>query len=265
MDLLVESGLQMARNEQSEWIEWTTHETTKKSLVDHTEREVLEQGEVLVYVGTVKVEGHGSNLPLIKTRAILPLSAHDMANLLMDSSKVKIYNKLSLGRKDVQILGEGTKIVTNLTKPPIAKSSMVSCTMMHSRKLSTLSNLMNDKKHRSQQSKLTTATAIADSKESPPHDTYLVVSRAVPGRIDPDLKDLPRNDILLGVNLLQDIGPNQCIMTAVTHIYSPALPTMLAKSMGVSSAINFVKDIRNACQREFVESTTGTTLTAVAP
>lgn len=237
MDLLADSGLQLARLDQSDWIEWKVHDSTKKLLKDHTERELLEQGEVLVYVGTAKSEGHGSHLPIIKTKALLPLSAHDMANLLMDSSKVQIYNKMSLGRKDVQILAEGTKIVTNLTKPPIAKSSMVSCTLMHSRKLSTASTLQTKK-----QCAQTAATA-----EETPHSTYLVVSRAVPGMIDDDLKDLPRNDILLGVNLLEDVGPNQCIMTAVTHVYSPALPTLLAKSMGVSSAINFVRDIRSAC------------------
>jgi hypothetical protein len=97
--------------------------------------------------------------------------------------------------------------------------------MMHSRKISTLT-----------------------SPNGQPKDSYLVVSRAVPGMIDDELKDLPRNDILLGVNLLEDIGPDECIMTAVTHVYSPALPTMLAKSMGVSSAINFVKDIRKSCE-----------------
>ena len=95
---------------------------------------------------------------------------------------------------------------------------MVSCTMIHSR------------------------TTNDDSND------YFVVSRATPGMVADDIKELPRNDILLGVlNLLQDHGPNECIMTAVTHVYSPALPTILTKKMGVSSAINFVKDIRNSC------------------
>ena len=147
---------------------------------------------------------------------MLPLSAQDMADLLMDSEKVKIYNKMSLGRDDVKVLSEGTKVVCNLTKPPVAKSNMVSCTLMHSRQLSP--------------------------------EKHLVVSRAAPGMIDETMSELARNDILLGVNLLQDNGPNSCVMTAVAHVYSPALPTILAKSLGVSSAINFVKDIRASCK-----------------
>ena len=89
------------------------------------------------------------------------------------------------------------------------------------------------------------------SNTTPYKNGYIVVSRAVPGRMgesdDANLAEMTRNEILLGVNLLQDIGPNQCLMTAVTHVYSPALPAMFAQSTGVSSAVNFVRDIRQSC------------------
>jgi len=230
IDRLVLSGLEMidGRNDNN-WIEWKMHDTTRKLLRDNknSELSILEQGEVMVYIGKAKMEGHGSKLPIIKTKSILPLSSDEMVDLLMDSSKVQIYNKLSVGRTDVQTLGLGdetTKVVCNLTKPPMAKSNMVSCTMMHSRTLG------------------------SEGTSSSPPRCRLVVSRAAPGMLDIKHIDMPRNDILLGVNLLEDIGPNECIMTAVTHVYSPALPTILAKKLGVSSAINFVKDIRNSCK-----------------
>jgi hypothetical protein len=228
VDRLARSGFEMCTQEGStnQWIDFKAHKDTEKLLQEQDMMTALDQGEVLVYIGKAKQEGCGSHLPIIKTKSILPLSAQEMAELLLDSSRVKIYNKLSLGRKDVRILGEYTKIVCNLTKPPIAKSQMVSVTLMHSRPLEEEDQASLDK-----------------NKEG-----YLVVSRAVPGMMDEDLAELPRNDILLGVNLLQDLGPNECLMTAVTHVYSPALPTMLARGMGVSSAINFVKDIRRACQ-----------------
>mmetsp|Transcript_28395 Transcript_28395/g.59484 ORF Transcript_28395/g.59484 Transcript_28395/m.59484 type:complete len:414 (+) Transcript_28395:72-1313(+) len=234
LDLLVSSGLEMAttHNDENDWIEWKMHSSTKKLLEENHNNEmaILEQGEVMVYIGKAKRKGHGSHLPIIKTKSILPLSAEEMADLLLDSSRVKIYNKLSVGRTDVRTLGEGTKVVCNLTKPPIAKSNMVSCTLMHSRRLESGPESSN-----------------ASSSSSSPSSSYLVVSRAVPGMMDDNLLALPRNDILLGVNLLEDRGPNECIMTAVTHVYSPALPTVLAKKMGVSSATNFVRDIRNSC------------------
>ena len=163
---------------------------------------------------------------MVRTQSILPLSASDMADLLLDSSKVQIYNKMSLGREDIRIFSKDTKIVCNLTKPPVAKSRMVSVTFMHKEEL------------------------LPPQNSHDPRPSYLVVTRAVPSLVDPSLSDLPRNDILLGINLLEPVpGGNDdaCQMTAITHVYSPALPMILAKSMGVSSAVNFVKDIRKSC------------------
>lgn len=223
-----DEALKLAASEKkNEWIEWKEHKDTTKLLAETDTMTALDNGEVLVYVGTAKREGYGSELPIIKTKSILPMSAQEMAELLMDSSRVKIYNKMSVGRKDVFQWGENTKVVRNLTKPPMTKSNMVTITMMHSRPLK--------------------------EKDFPllsgPHkEGYLVVSRAVPGIADPEVADLPRNDILFGVNLLQDISPNECLMTAFTHVYSPSIPKMLAQKVGVSSAINFVKDIRKVCE-----------------
>ena len=254
IDSLASFGFGMATQEHNDWVEWKIHDSSRKLLekADNDEMSVLESGEVLVYIGKAKCDGHGSKLPMIKTKSIIPVSSKDMAELLMDSSKVKIYNKMSVGRSDLRVLnnidGENgddtdkthtssTKVVCNLTQPPVAKSKMVSCTLMHSRKLVDSS-----------------PTGSMSSSSSPPSpsspQTHLVVSRAMPGMLslsdDPELLELPRNDILLGVNLLQDLGPNKCLMTTVTHVYSPALPSMLARSMGVTSAVNFVRDIRAA-------------------
>jgi hypothetical protein len=228
VDRFAESALKLAVTEgKNEWVAWTEHKDTTKILEGRDIMSALDDGEVLVYIGKAKKEGYGSELPLIKTKSILPMSAEEMADLLMDSDRVKIYNKLSLGRKDVHQWGENTKVVCNLTKPPMIKSSMVSVTMMHSRPLREKEQALLSGNHR---------------------EGYLVVSRAVPGMIDEDLADLPRNDILLGVNLLQDLGPNECLMTAFTHVFSPSIPKMLAQKLGVSSAIKFVKDIRRVCE-----------------
>jgi hypothetical protein len=223
---LAKSGLYMATQEDNnEWIDWKATKDTEKTLALQDTMSALDQGDVLVYIGKAKREGYGGELPIIKTKSILPLSAEEMADLLMDSSKVKIYNKLSLGRIDLKVLSERTKIVRNLTQPPIAKSKMVSVTLMHARPLQ------------------------EDDQELVGSNTaggFLCVSRAVPGA-DPETCDLQRNDILLGVNLLQELGPNECMMTTVTHVYSPALPKMIATKFGVNGAINFVKDIRAVC------------------
>lgn len=227
VDALAKSGLEMCTQDENSYIEWRQHKDTEKILQEMDRMEALQEGNVLVDVGKAKKEAFGSQLPIIRTQSILPMSAKDMADLLMDSDRVKIYNKMSLGRKDIRIYNERTKIVQNLTQPPVSKSKMISVTLMHARALDEDDKTMLN---------------------SPYTDGYLVVSRAVPGMVEEEFSECPRNDILLGANLLQDIGPNECIMTAVTHVYSPALPTMLARSMGVSSAISFVRDVRGVCE-----------------
>jgi len=254
---------------QQDDVTWTPHGSTTKVLDEyHQDKEAaLKDGNILVYVGTIQKENVvGYGLPMIRTESILPLSAQDMASLLMDSTKVTIYNKLSLGRTDVRILhndptttttttttGKSTKIVRNLTQPPLSKSSMVSVTLMHSRPL-------KDDDPLSTQS---SSSTLSPSKMMTSNQGYVVVSRAVPTMVGTEFKDMPRNDILMGVNVLQDrmvvVGDDQqkqgipsgeCFMTAVTHVYSPMLPKMLAKSMGVTSAVNFVQDIRESCRRQ---------------
>ena len=84
---------------------------------------------------------------------------------------------------------------------------------------------------------------------------YIVVSRAIVGGASQfdntdvvvgNSEKLVRNEILLGVNVLRAIPgqPNKTELTSVTHVYSPMIPLMLAKSAGVKGATDFVRDIR---------------------
>jgi hypothetical protein len=85
-----------------------------------------------------------------------------------------------------------------------------------------------------------------------PKDGYIVVSRAVtggkwaPANNGNSGDKFVRNEILLGVNLLQAIPgePDKTKLTAVTHVYSPMVPLMLAKSAGMKGAVDFVRDVR---------------------
>ena len=84
---------------------------------------------------------------------------------------------------------------------------------------------------------------------------YIVVSRAMTGgewntdnspKSSSSGEKLVRNEILMGINILKPVPgePNKTELTSVTHVYSPMIPVMLAKSAGVKGAIDFVKDIR---------------------
>jgi hypothetical protein len=113
---------------------------------------------------------------------------------------------------------------------------------------------------------------VDDSKDSgttPNHHhppSWLLVSRAVGGVFlndnnnDNDNNDkseedsgntnngkaVGRSEMLLGVNHFQAIPgrPHETLLTTVTHVYSKAIPLMLAERLGVKSAKQFVEDLR---------------------
>jgi hypothetical protein len=234
IEAMTRTGIFMAEKAQNnEWVTWkAADKTTAQAEQEGNEEEVLEEGGVLVYLGKWNKEGYGSNVPVVKSVSIINMSPKEMAELLLDSSRVKTYNKMSIGRKDVRVMQKGvdthdhfghgeTKIVRNITKPPVAKKKMLSVTMMHGRALRPTDGIYEG--------------------------GYVVVSRAV-GDPAVETEDYALSEILLGVNVLRNTGvPNQCRVTAVTHVYSPNLPSMLASRIGVKGAINFVRDIRSVC------------------
>ena len=148
--------------------------------------------------------------------------------------------------------GDGeSKVVRNLTKPPMVSSLIEFVTCMHARKLRPEDTRILDGNNGDIDS--------IGEDESPPGEGYIVVSRAVTGgkwsgstaADDRGSKGkngerLVRNEILLGVNVLRSIpgDPNKTEMTSVTHVYSPMIPAMLARGAGVKGAVDFVRDIR---------------------
>lgn len=197
-------------DEPNEWIDWRS--SMKNSPTS-------EEGGIHVWTGKVSRPGmyYGSDLPIIKTRSIIPLAVEEMVDLLMDSTRIQTYNPWSVGRRDCWVCNNHTKIVKNRVQPPIGSKAMVSTTLLHAR-----------------------------PAKNAGQGAWIVVSRAVGGNCFADDEDetLGRTDILLGVNLLQPLDDASCRMTALTHAYSSTIPNILAERLGVKGAIKFVKDIR---------------------
>jgi hypothetical protein len=214
LDGLSQTGEQLARQDSStNSIDWKIHSSGGVS---------LEDGDVLVWTGKSLKEGYGSAVPWIKTRSIIPLAADEMVELLMDSSRVTTYNPWSMGRIDCWVADPDpvhptrqTKIVKNRVQPPMGAKPAVSVTMLHARPVAV-------------------------------DGTWLAISRATGGNLYPELDQdaVGTSDILLGVNLIQPVDEDSCMLTAVTHAYSAVMPAMLAERLGVKGAIKFVKDIR---------------------
>ena len=121
-----------------------------RASLSHALRNILPADTILIWTAKFNptTNAYGSQLPIIRTRGIVSnMSPYSIASLLMDSKRVKTYNKMSLGREDDVVFQSGidtvdgefgdgeSKIVVNLTKPPLVKKLMEFRTMMHARKL----------------------------------------------------------------------------------------------------------------------------------
>ena len=226
VDDLARMGEQVARTGMPEWMDWKDHTNADSCS--------LEDGDILAWKGRAMGNTYrGSELPIVKTQAIIPhASPAVLADLLMDSSRVQTYNPWSVGRIDVWVKPHNggsddnssiTKIVRNKTQPPYGGKPLIATTLLHQRKLKD-------------------------------NDAILVVSRAVGG--PPPEPNVGVSDILLGVNLLEPHGNgNGTLLTAVTHVYSSAIPTLLAQRVAVKSAKQFVEDLRKATAPSAKKST----------
>ena len=272
---------------------------------------LMNEDQTLVWTGKfihtknkmITDQGYGSNLPLVKTISIIPLSPRKFAELLMDSNLVQSYNKMSLGRKDVVVFQQGVdtkgdassssststsssssssfaldgeaKIVRNVTKPPMSKKLMEFVTLMYARKLNKHDNVNagyfgggplnksndNDNDNGTGSSYIVVTRAVSGgrwsvSNQGQGNNNDGVTTRGGSSHDEENEQkasdeEMTRSEILLGVNLLRSIPgePNKTEVTAVTHVYSPSVPTMLAGTVGVKGAVDFVKDIRALCSK----------------
>lgn len=180
--------------------------------------------EILVWTGSFDHGFFGSEIPAIRAAGVVETSSKKLMELLVDSTRVKEYNKMSLGRQDLVTFGgnleeEGpfgksiTKVMKSESKPPM---------------LSVLA-----------------LTTVMQAKQLPDGSGYLIVSRAVhrPGK-----DDVSTTEIVMGVNLILDFdtdgGEERCLMINVNHLRSSNVPMYVAKKLAVTSAQKFINDIR---------------------
>eukprot|EP00977_Amphora_coffeiformis_P021271 scaffold9129_cov150-Amphora_coffeaeformis.AAC.1 len=259
------------------WIEWKQHSTVVDNDNNHNNNNNSYDPTITVYKGTSRVAvttGYGAAAPWIKTVAMIPhMTPHDMVQLMMDSTRVKTYNAWSTGRVDLWTAQHHhhrhhhhhqndknshnhnnnnnnnnhknnhdnndasqqehwiTKIVRNRTQPPMGAKPMVATTLLHARPYGNNNSNNSDNDNNTQ--------------------SWLLVSRAIGGTYFDDNDDNNNNggatsEMLLGVNLFEAVPGVGTRMTAVTHIYSRSIPSVLAERLGVKSAIQFVKDMRGA-------------------
>ena len=187
-----------------------------------------EENDVLVWSGTWSHKYYGHDLPAIRCEAIVNMSPKDLANLLVDSDRVKEYNKMSVGRDDILVLHEDekcvTKIIVGKSKPPMLGKTLMLKSLLHMEELP------------------------GGAEEG----GFVIASRAIALADDAEAAEDPKiihSEMLMGLNIIRAVEgePDRCILINLNHLRSPMIPMMFAKKLGLSAAVNFINDIRALC------------------
>jgi hypothetical protein len=215
----------------------TTNSASNTQLEDH----------ILIWSGTFRHGLYGSEIPAIRSAAVIYMSATKLLHLLMDSNRVKEYNTMSLGRTDLLTLPCRhivTKVMRSESRPPLLRKTLQFTSIFHARKL----NVDDDNNN--------------NDSTNMENDSYLLVTRAVENPTTTTAAGSDTNgntsntnnvvvsEILLGVNVIRSIPhqPNACVLLSVNHVRSPMIPSLfLAKRLGLQAATNFVHDLRKCC------------------
>ena len=187
-----------------------------------------------MWSGGVEHNGFGSDWPVVKARGIVQTSPLELTEFMLDSSKIKQYNKISQGREDFLVIQKGVhttaeesdlgfpgdaKIIKSLTKPRILPKAIEMLSLMYSRPL----------------------------PDAP--GSYLTVIRSV---FEDDsgehkiTRSTIRFEMMLGVILIRPVDADHKVseMTYIAHVYSPGVPEMLAKRAAPISSANMIKDVQ---------------------
>ncbi len=201
--------------------------------------------QVLIWTASCGHEGYGAEYPMVRARGLLPTSARDMIDLLMDSERVKEYNKMSLGRENEHFFSKGvhnpskcpktnlhgeSKIVRSRSQPPVVRKPVELRLLLHARLL--------------------------DSGNDDEGAKYLTIGRSVwenaDGTVDNEAADATRCEMLLSVNLIRDVrfrGEKWCEITSLTHGVSPGIPIFIARKAALMAAEKYIKDIRSVFEK----------------
>ena len=193
--------------------------------------------DVLIWTGGVDHNGFGSGWPVCKARGLIKASPRVLLDYLLDSSKVKEYNKMSQGREDLLVIQEGIHTTVAESKYGFAGQCKITKSLNKPKFLPTTIEMLS-------------LNYTQPVKNAP--GSYIVVQRSVfeddSGEHKGSTKHTIRSEMLLGVILIRplfDEAHQICELTNITHVYSPGVPEMIAKRVAPTQAANMIRAIQN--------------------
>ena len=169
----------------------------------------------------------------------MKVSAKSLLEYLLDSTRIKEYNKISLGRDDVYVIQndidtketESTfgfkgscKIVRSVNKPRLLPKSIETMSLMY-------------------------AKSLEDENDASAPGSYIIVNRSVfdddSGEHKSKSKNTIRTEMLLGVTMIRAVNDDLCELTSINHLYMPGVPEFAAKRAAPGQAFGMLRDLQN--------------------
>jgi hypothetical protein len=194
----------------------------------------VQANDVLVWMGDCGHDGFGSNWPVCKARGLIRTSPRELIEFMMDSTRVKEYNKMSQGRDDLVVFQADLDTTAEESQYGFAGA----CKVVRSR---------NKPKLLPKAIEITSLLYAKPLEYAP--GSYMIVNRSVfsddTGTLK-NSKDTITSEMLLGVNLIRPVDDSNLVseFSSVTHLYPPGVPEMLARRVAPTSALNMIKEIQ---------------------
>ena len=174
---------------------------------------------------SIKLKKEDNEWPCVKSSTIIEIEPEILIEYLMDSSKVKEYNRYSAGRFDIEHISPNSKIVWNTMNIPVGIKPYDFCTLVH-------------------------------RYSRPLQDEIYLVSRSFIHDLVPDNKNYGRSEKIIGLNILRPLRPvgsfKSSTLTEITCIshqrYANTPPIMIEKSM-MRGKINYLRKLREVMER----------------
>jgi hypothetical protein len=193
--------------------------------------------------GLSAATNYGSKIPLFKARGIIPnMSPLALNELILDSSRVKLYNKWSNGRIDVHVFQDKIDIVNGLFGHGCSKVTQSEVNIPFTKKTIKIANFLHSRRVQLQYDDLCRCDGSDDSDAYDPlHNSkaFIIVSRSTFNNEQKEQmqsSDAPyatlggTDEVLWSVNIMREVPghPDKTDLTTVTQANSSALPTFLA-------------------------------------
>jgi len=241
LDALTKHAFNVATDESSRWNpDSTSGRIISKRPTSEHNWHYTGPDDIFVWHGKMEKDGYKCDLPVIKARGMVPTTAKALLDLLLDSSKVQSYNKMSLGREDRYYIKKGvetkdedsqlrgeTKIMRSVSSVPVIRKHLELVSLMHAR-------LLEEDDDGMKGFMCVNRSIWEDEDKTPTED----------GVDPPSDENYIRCECLLGVNLIRELDGGYCELTTINHFYTPGTPSFGARQFGMKAAGNFIRDIK---------------------